>query len=298
MSICVICNSHAGGPKSQRLLERFRLTYKDRATFWSTAEVGDAIVLARQAAEDGFQVVAAAGGDGTVQEVANGLLSARPHQATLAVLPIGSANDYAYSLEKQFGFQRLDDQHGFDLDVGIVRSADGRERFFVESIGIGLNARVTQESSTIALRGLPRYGLAAYRAIGRDMDPLDLQLKWDEQAAVQTTTLMVSLLIGRREGNFLLAPDALLDDGLFDFVHVGRLTRWQAVRMLPGLAWKGPPSSHPEVRLGHCRSLQIRSVDPLTIHTDGEMFCTQQDNIQEVDIRLEPRRLRAKVVRD
>ncbi len=296
MSICVICNPHAGRPKSQRRLERFRVRYKNRATFWSAEGPGDAIELARRAAEQGFRVVAAAGGDGTVHEVANGLLAVNQRESTLAVIPIGSANDYAYSLKKQFGSKQLDDDQGSDLDIGFVRSSTGRERFFVESIGIGLNAQVTLESSAIERQGLVRYGLAAYRALSRDMNSPELQLGWDDQVASKSLTLMVSLLIGRREGNFLLAPKAVLNDGLFDFVHVRRLTRWQAVRMLPRLACCGPPKAHPEIRLGRCRSLKVQSNTPLAIHADGEMFCTPPDDITDVDIQLQPNRLRVKVV--
>ena len=122
MSICVICNSHAGRPKSQRRMERFRDKYKDRATFWSTAAASDATALAQRAVEEGFQVVAAAGGDGTVHEVANGLVAASRQVTTLAVIPIGSANDYAYSLAKQFGTARLEDDQGSELDVGCVNT--------------------------------------------------------------------------------------------------------------------------------------------------------------------------------
>jgi diacylglycerol kinase family enzyme len=149
----------------------------------------------------------------------------------------------------------------------------------------------------IECQGIARYALATYLAINRDVGAPDLLLKWDDQPVEKTPTLMASLLIGRREGNLPLAPAAVLDDGLFDFVHAGRLTRWQALRMLPGLVVFGPPRRHPKVRLGRCRSLHVQSPEPLVIHTDGEMFCTPGDGLTDADIQLLPNQLRVKVVR-
>src|SRR5581483_1700218 len=96
--VCVIYNPMSGKGRGARRLEKLRRTLGTRAEFWPTDEPGQAEELARRAAAAGFAVVAAAGGDGTVHEVANGLLRAQTSDVTLAVLPTGSANDYAHSL--------------------------------------------------------------------------------------------------------------------------------------------------------------------------------------------------------
>src|SRR5262245_50215296 len=97
--ICVIFNPAAGRGKGAQALGRLRRVLGRRAEFWPTERAGHARELATRAAEAGFAIVAAAGGDGTVHEVANGLLLAKAADAILAVLPAGSANDYAHSLE-------------------------------------------------------------------------------------------------------------------------------------------------------------------------------------------------------
>lgn len=295
MKVCVIFNPAAGRRRAKRRLEKFRARWQSSVKFRPTEFAGHAVDLARAAAEEGFDVVAAAGGDGTAHDVANGLLRSGG-DATFAVVPIGSANDYAHSVVRQFGESLLTDDASHAVDVGVVRSPDGRERFFIEGIGLGLVGQVTLESGRIAwLQGIPLYGLAAWRAISKCQVPPETELVWDGGEPERLPTLMASLLLGRREGNFLLAPDASLDDGLFDFVHAGPVGRWEAVRMLPRLARHGPPKDHPAVRLGRCRSLRLRSPIPLAVHTDGELFCWPEEDVREFEVELLPKRLRVKV---
>src|SRR5262245_47714831 len=99
--LCVIFNPAAGRGQADRRLAPVRRRWGDRATFWPTPQPGHAEELAERAARDGFAVVAAAGGDGTVHEVANGLLASGRRDVNFAVLPIGSANDYDFSLKEE-----------------------------------------------------------------------------------------------------------------------------------------------------------------------------------------------------
>src|SRR5262245_29714593 len=101
--LCVIYNPAAGKRRAERRLEPVRRAWGDRAAFRPTERSGHAAELAMQAALDGFSIVAAAGGDGTVHEVGTGLLRAGRADVRFAVIPIGSANDFAYSLVKMPG---------------------------------------------------------------------------------------------------------------------------------------------------------------------------------------------------
>ena len=101
--------------------------------------------------QEGFEIVAAAGGDGTVHEVANGLLQAGRPEVCFAVLPLGSADDYAYSL-KQDRATRADGQGpGRLVDVGVLRTDRGDDRYFVCCLGLGFGPCVTIESREVAL---------------------------------------------------------------------------------------------------------------------------------------------------
>jgi YegS/Rv2252/BmrU family lipid kinase len=295
MTACVIFNPAAGRKRARKRLQRFLAAHEEQATFRATEYAGHAVELAHRAAEEGFATVAAAGGDGTAHDVANGILQCE-RDVVFAVVPIGSANDYAHSVARQFGTGSLTDDSSHAVDVGLVTAADGRQKFFIEGIGLGLAGLVTIESRKIGhLQGLALYGLAAWRALNQHATPPSVEMQMDDGPWETHPTLMLSLLLGRREGNFLLAPEALLDDGLFDVAHARNLTKWQAMRMLPRLAWCGPPASHPELWQGRCHSMRVRSSIPLAAHTDGELFCTPEENVNELEIRLLPQRLRVKI---
>src|SRR5438132_1369447 len=96
--LCVIFNPTAGRQRATQRLAQLRRGWAARAVFRPTERPGHGEELAKQAALDGFSTVVAAGGDGTVHEVANGLLSAGRPEVVFGIVPIGSANDYAASL--------------------------------------------------------------------------------------------------------------------------------------------------------------------------------------------------------
>jgi diacylglycerol kinase family enzyme len=294
--LCVIFNPKAGRQGAARRLEGLRRGLGARADFWATRGPGDAEELAGKAAREGFRVVAAAGGDGTVHEVANGLLRASRCDVNFAILPIGSANDYAHSLGLDGG--RNGRPPGAptvrEVDVGLVSDpTTGRQRYFVCCLGLGLNGAVTMESRRIRrLQGLALYGLATLRALWYHYGCPLMEIRIDSEPPWSVQTLMLSVMLGRREGGFVLAPDARLDDGLFDYVHAGCLSRWEILGLLPKLASGGPPKNNPKVRLGHCRTLRLHSEAPLAVHIDGEFFGRPEDNVRDLEIRILPRALR------
>jgi diacylglycerol kinase family enzyme len=292
--LCVIFNPAAGRGRAAVRLEQLRRGWGARAEFRPTQFPGHAEELALEAARSGFAVVAAAGGDGTVHEVANGLLRAGPTAAAFAVVPVGSANDYAHSigLDGKPGPGREPVPGVRSVDVGVIRDAAGRERYFVNCLGLGLNGAVTLESRKIRrLQGMALYGLATLRALWYHYACPDMRITIDEDTW-RSPTLLLSVCLGRREGGFVMAPRARLDDGLFDYLHVGTLSRWEVLRFLPRLTSGGPPTDHPKVRLGQCRHIRVNSPTPLTVHIDGEFFSRPKDDIRAIDIRLLPGALR------
>ena len=103
-------------------------------------------------------------------------------------------------------------------------------------------------------------------------------------------TLMISVMLGRREGGFVMAPQARLDDGWFDLVHAGELTRWEAIRLIPSLISSGPPRDHPKLGFHQGRRLLVESKQPLVIHADGEILCRKEDQVHRVEVDLLPLR--------
>lgn len=286
--LCVIFNPAAARGRAGQGLDQWRRRLADRAEFRPSASPGHAEELAYEAASVGVPVIGAAGGDGTVHEVANGLLRAGHPETRLAVFPLGSANDYAYSLERALagaGGARL-------VDVGLVRGDQGRQRYFLNTLGLGFSGAVTIESRAIKrLRGLPLYGLGFLRALWRRFDLPDMTVTLDDWTH-QGPTLSLTVALAHREGSMIVAPAAELDDGLFDYLLAGALSRWQVLRFLPTLVRGGAlPKGYPGLWRGRCREARVESACPLTVHLDGEFFCQPADNVRHLEIRLLPRHL-------
>lgn len=291
--MCVIFNPSAGRGRALRRLARLRRALGARADFLPTQRPAHAEKLAFQAAQDGYRVVGAAGGDGTVHEVANGLLRAERPEVGLAVFPVGSANDYAHSLGLEPDWWRSGSPASRRaVDVGWVRSPDGRQRYFINGLGLGFNGMVTLEARRIhGLQGIPLYGLALLRALYYHYDSPAMTLTIDGESR-QAPTLALTVAIGRREGNFILAPNAEVDDGLFDYLHVGPLERWRLLRYVPNMITGRLPTQEPNLRMGRCARVSVASAKPLMIHVDGEFFSRPEDNVRAVDIGILPGRLR------
>jgi diacylglycerol kinase (ATP) len=298
VATCVIVNPAAGRGKARRRLEAARGRFGPDVEYRTTDGPWHATELACKAVAEGFARVVAAGGDGTVHEVANGLLAAGRDDVILSVCPVGSMNDYAYTLGlvrwwAGGGGPALDTVLA---DVGVVRAA-GRERFFVNGCGVGFNGMVAAVVGRLRpLRGRLLYAAAFLSSMIRHFATPDLAVKLDGTDH-NGPTLSLSLNLGQREGGFRVTPDARLDDGAFEVFHAGAVRRWELVRYLPALIAGRLPAGHPHLRRGRCSRAAIRATTPLGVHTDGELFALPADGVRELDVELLPQRLRVEVCR-
>jgi diacylglycerol kinase family enzyme len=291
--VCVIFNTRAGRDRARGRLERLRTLLGSRALFRPTQGPGHGEELACEAAREGFPAVAAAGGDGTVHEVANGILRAGRPDTILEIYPVGSANDYAHALGLDPDWKlRADPRIGpRAVDVGLARSGQGRERYFVNGLGLGFNGLVNLEAKRISFfQGKLLYNFALLRTLLLRFKAQPMTVTLDGQAR-QVPTLALSVALGRREGNFVIAPDAVVDDGLFEYLHAGPLSRWELVRNLLRIN-TGKLPTHPLLWRGRCRSVLVSSASPLPFHLDGELFGPPKEAVHELEISLLPGALR------
>jgi diacylglycerol kinase family enzyme len=283
--VVVIFNPAAGKARARRRFEQFCQCAGSQLQPYPTQYPGHASQLARHAVLEGARAVIAAGGDGTAHEVLNGIMSAGNPHVAFSILPLGSANDAAFSL----GLLAKAQPAPRRVDVGLVQGG-ARRRFFGCCLGLGLNGAVTVESRKVRrLQGVLLYGLATLRALVHYYHAPPMTLTLDDAEPWTTPTLLFSVLIGKREGGFVMAPRAEMDDGLFDFLHAGPLSRWQITRLLPRLALFGAPKQYPLVRQGRCQSIHVHSTAPLMVHVDGELFCLPEDDARELSIAMLPR---------
>jgi len=295
---CVIYNPAAGRGRAEQWLRAASATLGD-VELQPTAQAGHAIDLARDAAKAGFAKVIAAGGDGTVHEVANGILQAGRREVIFSTWPIGSANDYAFTLGMSEWWKRTRRGESLptetlDADVGLVRGG-GRELFYVNALGVGFNGMVTIEARKIRwLTGMPLYAWAFLKAMVKHFATPTLTVRFDDRE-VTGPTLALTVNLAQREGGFPITPDADLTDDLFDYMHATKLRRWHLLRYLPAMARGKLPHDHPLLHLGRARRIEVRSETPLCVHADGEFFSTPADGVREVTVEVVPRRLRVEV---
>ncbi len=249
----------------------------------------EAIAYARAAVQAGFDPIVAAGGDGTINEVVNGLLADQDvAPARLGILPLGSANDVAYQIGLPMDLEAacqalVAAEHVRTIDAGRVN-----ERAFINDITIAFGARVNIEAATIKrLRGSLIYLGGVFKALMRYRLPT-VDISWPEGEMRDKPILMAYVGNGWRTGGvFYLSPEARADDGLFDVIVGDGMNRLQILQILP----KTFNGSHVrDKRVTHFRTdrLQIRSADPLPVLSDGEIIYT---DAHELNIRLLPQAL-------
>jgi diacylglycerol kinase (ATP) len=261
-----------------------------------TEAPGHAIDLARQAAFAGYERVVAMGGDGTTNEVTNGLLLAAEegHEAILGIVPAGSGNDFAYAVDipgsPEDACRRL--AEGQIRTVDVVRvTVDGESRIYDYGVGIGYDADVLMETRKMTrMRGFLMYLWAALRVLATDGRwPYPMRITVDGQALPHQAVTLITVANGPRAGGgFLLAPDAQPDDGLLDVCVADRLGRLGILYLLPH-AMKGTHKGKRPVTLLRGRHVLIESERGVPGHMDGEVLCTQGHRLE---FEILPGRLR------
>jgi diacylglycerol kinase (ATP) len=303
--IKVILNPHSGRGQGGRSLRAVRSALEKaglRFDIEETQAPGHGIELARMARAAGHRVIVAAGGDGTVSEVVNGMAQATPvgeTVGTLALFPIGSGNDLA----DMTGVPRDLDAAAQRIVAGRTRRIDlGRtllhgpkgvvERYFDNNLGIGFEAKVTLESYKIrSLRGTLLYLVAALRAL-RSYQAPQVDIAWETDADKYESTQQTVLLISvgnspRTGGGFYLVPEARLDDGLMDVGIAEALSRPRILMLLPRVM-VGSHTSAAEWTSFRCRKLTVSCRGTIPVHLDGEVVMA---DAQKIEVTLQPSRL-------
>lgn len=303
--IYVILNPYAGRGLGGQLRPQILAAFDEagvKVELVASQGVGHAIELARAARTAGVATVVAAGGDGTVSEVVNGLAQATPAGESvgrLGIIPIGSGNDFAAMIGCPLDVRRA----VATIRTGATRRVDlGRaaihtraatiHRYFDNNLGIGFEAWVTLESYKIKqLRGLALYVVSALRALRTYPTPT-INVTWEtingEVHRRTQPTLLISVGNGPRTGGgFYLTPDALFDDSQLDVGIAAAVSRLRILWLLPKAIF-GKHTSDPAVTMVRCRTLQVKANSPAPVHVDGEVLTAAAER---VEIAVEPGRL-------
>jgi len=253
---------------------------------------GHARDLAETAVEQGFEVVIAAGGDGTVHEVVNGIVHGAKPGAHLGVIPIGSGNDFAWGAgllgEPETAVRRIFNGQPRTFDLARIEDDKGRYVLANNSIGIGLDATVSIQSQTITrIHGFAMYTLAALRTIALYFETPYLEILFDGERVKQKTLLLAIGIGPRAGGGFFLTPDAINTDNLLDSCTVNPVSRLTMLWMLPKVM-RGTHVTSKHVVMRRTGYIDVLSDSPLPIHVDGEIFAYPENNIRRITVTSLP----------
>ena len=277
MRVCVIFNPTARGEKAKRF-RRHLDEIAVHATLKQTTKAGEARRLATEAVAEGFDTIAAAGGDGTLNEVLNGIGDATNgfEKARLGVLPFGTVNVFARELaipaKPDLAWQVLLRGRETIIDLPSVEyRADGsrQRRFFAQLAGAGLDARAVElvKWQVKKLVGPFAYILAGLHAVLSK--PCVVRARGPGE---NHTGELVLIGNGRLYGgDFKLFPRADLRDGLLEVCVLPRANLLTLIRSAPGLLLeKGLPES--VTKSFRAESLTLESDSPAPLQIDGELI--------------------------
>ncbi|MCL2679502.1 MAG: diacylglycerol kinase family lipid kinase [Dehalococcoidia bacterium] len=240
---------------------------------------GHAMELTREAVGKGCCLVVAVGGDGTIHEVANGLLDSPDHSVQMGIIGTGTGNDFIRSMGIPHDYveacHRVTSGHPSVIDVGLVEyTANGRRqrRYFVNGAGVGFDAEVISNSRKIPrlfndtvpfvlslLRTLPFYR-------NRKM-LIDIDGRQEERRAMSVVVTNGAYF----GGGMHIAPQAQLSDRLMDVVTIGDVGKVELLHVFPRV-YKGTHVTHPKVRMDRAERVSVSSDRRLFLQADGELL--------------------------
>lgn len=283
MKTVAIVNPTSGYRRARRLWPRLLASLgaagADVATWW-TEWPGHAETLAARAREEGFDRVVAAGGDGTLLEVVNGLWwEPRGALPSVGVVPFGTGCDYVRSFD--LGPTRRDKvmtalgEATLRVSLGLVRlqGFDGqpRPRVFANVLGLGFDARVIAgfRQQRLRLPGKAAYFLSGLQELGR--------LRWHhvtgalDSRPLDTDAMLVAIGLGRYfGGGMMITPGASPLSSHFQVVLAHKLSRLELPGLLPGLYF-GKHLNHPRVIAAYASRITINADPPAEVEAEGEL---------------------------
>jgi YegS/Rv2252/BmrU family lipid kinase len=291
----IILNPMADMGNAWRVARDLRsITEQHGGVDWSgTVYPGHGIELAKHAGEQGYDMVIAMGGDGTVHEVINGIMQiSEEKRPTLGVVPVGSGNDFAHAIEvpKSSDHALLHALNGeaSTVDLGMMTDEHGKREYFDNTIGIGFDAVVTIRSHRLPLlRGFIMYLTAVIQTIFLNHDPITMQIETEDKKWEQSNLLLTMCNGPREGGGFMIAPEAKIDDGLLHYAMIKNVSRPMMFRLVPEVM-NGTHGRFAQVTMGSCKKMSVSADRPMYIHTDGEIYSGFGTDVRKVLFEILP----------
>jgi diacylglycerol kinase (ATP) len=276
-----------------------RLDYQ--VTFWMTESSGDGIRLGARAAEAGAEEILVVGGDGTLNEVVNGLFAAthgEPPAPIVSLLPAGTGRDFSRSMgirSFDHAVEILGEGRVEAIDVGRVDYSGpegGQSRYFMNmgDVGIGAETAALLNRSSKVLGGTISYFIGAARTIFR-FQGKPAQVTVDGEVIHDGPLAMACFANGRfLAGGMRMAPNASIQDGLFDVLVLHDVPKYSLLFSLLPSVYFGRHLNHPAVSHRTGRVVTVTAPEPMKFEVDGE-----QPGTTDITAELMPGALRMRL---
>jgi diacylglycerol kinase (ATP) len=266
--ILVILNPAARGERAKALRERIA-SLSHQVVVRSTASPGEAGAMAARAVAQDYQTIVAAGGDGTINEVVNGIGSS---SVNFGILPVGTMNVFATEL----GIPQNNLKKAWRvIKEGFVRQVDlprANHDYFVQLAGIGLDAEVVRQTTPDSKKALGPMSYLLTLAQVAAREPPRIQIELADGTLREGSFVLVGN--GRLYGGpFVLFKKARLDDGLLDVLVFQNQSHWDLIRYFQAIVFGNHPDL-PDVEYFQSRSLRLTSHEPVPVEIDGELSGT------------------------
>jgi len=257
--------------KIEKLLQEKQIHYQVRFT----ERPKHAVEIVKEISSETGLTVVAVGGDGTIHDVANGLIDSN---IPLGIIPAGSGNDLARALQIPMNYQKALER----ILIGEQRKMDvGRigNEYCITVTGIGFDGKVAEENSSSKYKkwlntfrlGNLSYGLSFLHVLFQ-YRPVNVQLKVDEKNFSFLNVWFIAIAnTPSYGGGIKICPEACYDDGLFDICIVHDLSKWELLRTFPK-AFVGKHVLHPGVTMLRGKQVDVASDWPVIVQGDGELL--------------------------
>jgi YegS/Rv2252/BmrU family lipid kinase len=288
MKTLLIYNPQAGHGRAKKILPLIESLFTKHGIDFDlhlTDYPEHGIEIVRGANFDNYDCLVAAGGDGTLFEVINGYYkNTSPKRIPFGILPIGTGNAFARDLD-------LDNSHIEDaikiirnkklrkVDVGFFKT-HGQEYYYLNILGMGFVADVTEAAHKLKLFGNLSYTLGVfYRTIFLKSNHVKLDI---DGTKIERESTFIEISNTRYTANFLMAPNAKIDDGLLDITLAGKFNRTRLIQCFPKI-FTGEHIYLDEVEIFQAKHIKIETDESKVLTPDGELI-----GITPVEIRCLP----------
>ncbi len=292
----LIVNLTAGGGKPHKHLNTVLKHLKENGLNFkvcTTSHQGEAVELAQKAADNGAELIVSVGGDGTVNEIVNGIMKSK-NDPPLGIIPLGWANDFIKSFILHSDIMEackiLVRGKIKKIDIGIINE----KIYFANICGVGFDAEVAQLANRMKSKHPNLHILSAFvyvfATVKKLLSPFschNVKIKFDGQE-IHSKILFIAISNGKfYGGRFKITPEAILDDGLFEVCVVEEMGRLKYLMSIPKV-FKGTHGSIKGINFYRAKEIIIKSSKPILAQVSGEVIEGQK----EFTITLLPKRLK------